>query len=74
MNVTSDIEMASLEADHIRSMVRAVSDGIYTGSGDYRNYEGAFEEVYDMSDRLVKHLDTVAERMIHMERVIKEFL
>lgn len=55
-------------------MVRAVSDGIYTGSGDYRNYEGAFEEVYDMSDRLVKHLDTVAERMIHIERVMKEFL
>ena len=53
---------------------RQVSDGIYTGSGDYRNYEGAFEEVYDMSDRLVKHLDTVAERMIHMERMIKEFL
>ncbi len=70
MNITNEIEAASLEAEHILSMVRAVSDGIYSGRGNYQNYEGALEGIYRMLEHLTKHLNAIESKMLSFEKTI----
>lgn len=68
MNIASEIEILTHDADNLRSVILATYDAIYCGSSSYLEYEGALNIAFLLSNDLMKKLNKLTDEVYKLQR------